>query len=72
MKIGYAGFDLLYPCLEALEEAGCEVRRVFTFPTDNQYEFNRDVIAFAEKRGIPWTDRRVTSADLNALLDEGC
>ena len=47
MKIGYAGFDLLYPCLEALEEAGCEVRRVFTFPTDNQYEFNRDVIAFA-------------------------
>ena len=52
MKIAYAGFDLLYPCLEALEAAGCEVMRVFTYPTDNVYEFNRQVTGFAEARGI--------------------
>ena len=72
MKIAYAGFDLLYPCLEALERAGCTVERVFTYPTDNVYEFNRQVVSFAEKRGIPWTDRRITSQDLQRLWEGGC
>ena len=72
MKIAYAGFDLHYPSLESLEAAGCEVMRVFTYPTDNVYEFNRQVTGFAEARGIPWTDARVTSADLNALWEAGC
>ena len=72
MKIAYAGFDLLYPCLEALEAAGCEVMRVFTYPTDNVYESRTaQVTGFAEARGIPWTDARVTSADLNALCRWG-
>lgn len=72
MKVAYAGFDLLYPCLEALERAGCEILKVFTYPTDGVYEFTTDVTGFAERRGIPWTDRRVTSADMYALLDQGC
>lgn len=72
MKIAYAGFDLLYPCLEAAEEAGCEIVQIYTFPTDNVYEFNRDVVAFAQTRGIPWTDQRIRSEDLLALLEQGC
>lgn len=72
MKIAYAGFDLLYPCLEALEEAGCTVMKVFTYPTDNDYEFNRQVVAFAEERHIPWTDQRITRADLENLAAAGC
>lgn len=71
-KVAYAGFDLLYPCLEALEEAGCTVMRVFTFPTDNDYEFNRRVVDFARARHIPWTDRPVTRADLEDLAAAGC
>lgn len=72
MKIAYAGFDLLYPCLEALEEARCTILKVFTYPTDNQYEFNRQVTAFAQARNIPWTDHRVTKADLEELAAAGC
>jgi len=72
MKVAYAGFDLLSPCLEALEEAGCQIMKLFTFPTNNVYEFNRAVTDFAQKRNIPWTDQRVTSGDLLALLDQGC
>lgn len=72
MKIAYAGFDLLYPCLEALEEAGCTVMKVFTYPTDNDYEFNRQVVGFAEARNIPWTDQRITRDDLEALAAAGC
>lgn len=72
MKVAYAGFDLLSPCLCALEQAGCEVMQIFTYPTDQIYEFNRDVVTFAKRRGIPWTDQRITSEDLYRLLACGC
>lgn len=72
MKVAYAGFDLLYPCLEELEQTGCQVAQIFTYPTDQVYEFNRDVVSFARQRDIPWTDRPITAEDLYALLDQGC
>ena len=40
MKIAYLGYDVLYPCLLALESAGCTVMELFTCKTDNVYEFN--------------------------------
>ena len=72
MKAAYAGIDLLYPALPALADAGCEIIRVFTCETDNLTEFNTRVCGFARKRGIPLQSTRMTEADLNMLVSQGC
>lgn len=72
MKVAYVGIDLLYPALPALEEAGCELMRIFTCDTDNVTEFNTRVVGYAERRGIPLQKTRVTAADLEALVSQGC
>ena len=72
MKAAYVGIDLLYPALPALEEAGCELMRVFTCETDNVTEFNTQVVGYAQRRGIPLQKTRVTPADLEELVARGC
>ena len=72
MKIAYLGYDIFFPCLTALEESGCQVMEVFTFPTDDEFEFNRRLRAFARARGVPCTLERITGADLRRLRAEGC
>lgn len=72
MKIAYLGYDALYPCLLALEAAGCTVMEVFTCDTDNLYEFNGKVTGFAEQRKIPCHVRRITLADIHRLKEAGC
>ena len=72
MKIAYLGFDLLYPCLEALEKGGCEVMEVFTCTVDNAFEFNSKVTAFAAERGLPVHTERITLEDIHRLKESGC
>lgn len=72
MKIAYLGYDVLYPCLEALEAAGCTVMEVFTCDTDNVYEFNTKMIAFSKQRDIPCTMQRITLCDIHRLKSLGC
>lgn len=72
MRIAYLGYDLLSPCLDALADSGCEVMAVYSFPTDNEFEFNRAVRAFADGWGIPFTDQRITLAEIHRLKDAGC
>lgn len=72
MKIAYLGYDVLYPCLTALEAAGCSVMEIFTCKTDNLYEFNLKVSAFAERRNIPCHIERITLDDIHRLKDAGC
>ena len=72
MKIAYLGYDLLAPCLTALAESGCEVMEVYSFPTDNELEFNTEVRGFAQSRGLPYTEARITLEDIHRLRDAGC
>ncbi len=72
MRIAYLGYDMLSPCLTALADSGCQVVGVYSFPTDNVYEFNREVRAFAEARGIPFTEKRITLEEIHRLKDAGC
>lgn len=72
MRIAYLGYDLLYPCLTALVDSGCEVMEVFSFPTDDEFEFNRDVRGFAQTRGLPFTTKRITLDDIHRLKGAGC
>lgn len=71
MKIAYAGFDLMYPALEALGESN-EVLKLFTCAVDGDFETNERVIAFAKSRGIPCTTDRITAGDIEELLQKGC
>ena len=72
MQIAYLGYDLLFPCLPALEESGCRVMEVFSFPTDDEFEFHREVEAFARRRDIPFTLERIRLEDIHRLKDGGC
>lgn len=72
MKIAYLGYDVLFPCLEALEEAGCSVMEVFTCRTDDQFEFHREVLAFAKQRGLCCHVQPITLEDIHRLRDAGC
>lgn len=72
MKVAFVGFDLFYDCLSALDGAGCEVMKIFTYKTDNEYEFNEKVLAFARERDIPVKDVRISTDDLRELRDNGC
>ena len=72
MRIAYLGYDILMPCLTALEESGCTVMEVFSFPTDGEFEFNREVRAFAGDRGLPFTEAPIRPEDLHRLKEAGC
>ena len=48
MKIAYCGYDFFASCLEALIEDGHELVELFTFPTDNEYDFNDRVMRVAQ------------------------
>ena len=71
MKIAYAGFDLMYPAMEALS-AGNEIIKLFTCKVDGAYETNDRVIALAERLGAPYTLNRITKEDTELLISEGC
>ena len=72
MQIAYLGYDLLSPCLTALSEGGYTVMEVFSFPTDNEFEFNREVSGFAQRQGIPYTEKRIQLEDIYRLKEAGC
>ena len=73
MKIVYFGFDLFYDCFKAiLENPNVEVMALYTFPTDDKFEFNRDVISLAKEKGIPLHIEKITKEALEDYFDKGC
>ena len=71
MKIAFAGFDLMYPAMEALS-AGNEIMRLFTCRVDGVFETNDRVIALAERLGITYTCDKLTRSDIEELVGMGC
>ena len=71
MKIAYAGFDLMYGAMEALCREN-ELLRLFTCEVDGVYETNERAVALAERLGVPYTTARITRADIDLLVGEGC
>lgn len=50
---------------------GHDIAEVFTFPTDNTYNFNTFVTTTAQVYGIPFTLDKPTAADITRLRDSG-
>ena len=72
MRIVYFGFDLFADCFEALlENDNVEVMALYTFKTDNVFEFNNRVVALAENRNIPVHYERITEEAILKFLDNG-
>ena len=74
MKIVYCGYDFFSNCLDALcDMANIEVIKIFTYQTDDQYNFNHNLITIAEKNRIPYSLERISSQDIHELFDNlGC
>ncbi len=72
MKIAYAGFDLLYPALEAIISGHHEIMKIFSCMTDNVTEFNLKVTETARRISVPITYEKITENDLEELLENGC
>lgn len=71
MRIAYIGIDFLSAALHALLESGCEVEEIFTCRTDNKTEFNTEIVAIAEQKGIPCKMDPITVEDLKRLEQKG-
>lgn len=73
MKICYLGYDFFYSCLEQiLNLKDIEVLKVFTFQTDNKYNFNCNIVKLAKENNIPIQYTRITKEDIEELINEGC
>jgi methionyl-tRNA formyltransferase len=72
MKIAYFGYDFFYSCLEHILDAGHEVLGLYTFETDNKYNFNEKVTSLAKSRGVPIKNSKVSVGDLTLLERQEC
>lgn len=73
MKVCYLGYDFFYGCLEEiLKIENIEILKVFTFETDNKYNFNYHIVKIAEENNIPVNYNRITKNDIEELIDKDC
>ncbi len=73
MRVVYFGFDLFADCFKELVNTdGVEVMALYTFNTDNKYEFNREVVGIAKSHGIPVYYEKITADALEKYFEDGC
>lgn len=72
MKIAYFGYDYFWNCLDSLLIEGHEVVKLFTYKTDNVYNFNSKVVDLVSESSIPVQFGKVTKQDVVNLKNEGC
>lgn len=72
MKLAYCGYDFFKDCLSGLLDSGHEVIRVFSFNTDNKYDFNNYIFSIAEEKKIPISIGGVSENDIDDLVSRGC
>ncbi len=71
MKFAYLGYDAFFYCLEELISCGHTPTAVVSFPVDGVYERNDRLRSFAEERGLPFSEERVTKETLSFLAKRG-
>jgi methionyl-tRNA formyltransferase len=71
MKIAYCGYDFFHACLGDLIDSGHVLSELFTFPADNQYDFNDKVFALAQGVRARITLSPISPEDLVRLQSDG-
>lgn len=72
MKIAYCGYDFFHACLSDLLVSRHDVHRVFSFPCDNRYNFNRYIRELCRQHSIPFSEQRMDENAVTELAAEGC
>jgi len=67
MRVAYCGYDFFYTCLEEILRDGHELVELFTWPTDNAYDFNDEVLRIAQKEKARITFSPINELDLERL-----
>lgn len=70
MKIAYLWYDFFYWCLDILLENNFNVSKIFTFETDDIYNFNTNILNLANKNNIDVQYSRITSDDIEKLIED--
>jgi methionyl-tRNA formyltransferase len=71
MKIVWFGYDFFHACLLRLLDDGHEIVKIYTFKTDNLYNFNNIVYSLAETYKIPISDHIPTLSEIEDLRRQG-
>ncbi len=71
MKFVFFGYDFSFNLFEHLIAAGHEPLGVFTFPCDNQFSFNQDIIARVNAMNIPASLEPPTLEQIARFIDVG-
>lgn len=72
LKIAYCGYDFFYHCLDFLTSNDYEVLKVFTFETDDKYNFNCNVLKISEEHNISVQKTKITPDNIAELKELGC
>jgi methionyl-tRNA formyltransferase len=71
MRFAYCGYDFFHECLSLLVESGHELTELFTWPTDNEYDFNTNVMKLAQRSKARITLSPISQYDLERLRQKG-
>ncbi len=58
--------------MQRLIDNGHELLHAYSFECDGIYSFNRDLETFCQQNDIPFTKGKITSEDIEKLIDQGC
>lgn len=72
MRFAITGVDLYQGVLLELLNAGWQPVKLFSWPTDNIFDFNRNILSYALELKIPIQLSRMTPRDLADLKSMGC
>jgi methionyl-tRNA formyltransferase len=71
MRFAYCGYDFFHESLSSLIESGHNLIELFTWPTDNKYDFNTNVFRIAQSAKARITLSPITQSDLERLRQKG-
>lgn len=72
VKIVYFGFDLFYDCFKALvKHPKVEIVALYTYNTDNVFEFNKKIVALAKRKIIPVFYNKITKTEIEKYFADG-
>ncbi len=71
MKIVFIGYDYTFDLASRLIEDGHEIIKIYTFPCDNVFAFNKQIQDFAHYHNIPITEEKITNENIEHDLARG-
>ncbi len=72
MKFVFFGYDFSLNVARRLIKDGHDLCGAFTFPCDNIFNFNKDLIALAKSHNAPLSLEKPTAENIQMFIEQGC